>query len=747
MRYSLLKVLISFSWCCVFFLSESVSNEIFRLQIETKIDSILQLMTLDEKVGQLIQYSGRWQDSSATVLHADQLALIRKNKVGSFLNVFGADLTKHLQTIALKESRLKIPLLFGQDVIHGFRTIFPIPLGEAAAWDPLLSESAARVAAREASAMGVHWTFAPMVDIARDARWGRIAEGSGEDPYLGECLAEAKVKGFQGDDLSNAETIASCPKHFAAYGAAEGGRDYNSVDISERTLREIYLKPFQKCVKIGAASIMCSFNDIAGIPSSANEFLLTQILRKEWHFDGMVVSDWNSVGELVAHGVAAGLSEAASLAIQSGVDMDMEGYAYTKHLEELVRQNLVPVATVDEAVRRVLRLKFRLGLFDNPFQYCQRNRELKQLLTAEHRFLARELAGKSLVLLKNDKRILPLSKHMQKIAVIGPLADDQQNILGSWSCNGKSKDAISVLRGIQNKIADGSTILYAQGCGIMDSNRTGFNYALKIAQQSEVVILVVGESAQMSGEAASRSNLDLPGLQRELIYEIRKIGKPLVVIIMNGRPLALPWLDDQSDALLVAWFAGTEAGNAIADVVFGDVNPSGKLPVTFPRSVGQIPFYYNHKNTGRPALDEQNKYNSRYFDLPNSSWYPFGYGLSYSEFEYMSMTLDRTELKSTDTLRINVKIRNKSNFSGEEIVQLYIRDMVSSIARPIKELKGFKRIKLEAGELKSVDFIVTPEQLSFYNIHLQWVLEPGDFKISSGPNSITGLEQQFRIIP
>jgi beta-glucosidase len=711
--------------------------------IERKIDSLLSRMTLEEKIGQLVQVSGNFNNGEGrSTLTPGQIEMIRQGRVGSFLNVFGAAATREVQRTAIEESRLKIPLLFGFDVIHGYLTTFPIPLAEASTWDPELIEKAERVAAVEATAAGIHWTFAPMVDIARDPRWGRIAEGAGEDTYLGSCMAAARVRGFQGKDLAAESSLLACAKHFAGYGGAEGGRDYNTVDISERTLREVYLPPFKAAVDAGAGTLMSSFNEISGIPSTANVQLITNTLRGEWGFDGFVVSDWNSVGELINHGVAADQAEAAVLGLKAGVDMDMESYCYQETLATAVRDGRVSESELDEAVRRILQAKFRLGLFDNPYKNCDVNREQHDILTAEHRRMAREVAQRSIVLLKNEDHVLPLRKDLKSVAVIGPLADDTAAPLGPWKQNGRPEDVISVLSGVKAKLSAGTSVLYAKGCEVEGSSKPTIEEAAEIAKKVDAVIMVVGETADMSGEGASRSSLNLPGDQEELVRAMLALGKPLVVVLMNGRPLAIPWIAANVPAIVETWFLGVECGNAVADVLFGDVNPSGKLPATFPRAVGQLPVYYNHKNTGRPADDHQRN-TSRYMDLPSTPLYPFGYGLSYTSFSYSQLQLGSTRMEAGDSVVVSVVVKNTGNCQGEEVVQLYIRDEVGSVTRPVKELKGFQRISLAPGQSQRVSFTLTPEQLKFYDCSMRWSVEPGKFKVYVGPDSAEGLEGEF----
>lgn len=705
-----------------------------------KVDSVLALMTLEEKLGQLNQISGPWRGE----IDQEHQALLKKGLVGSFLNIVGAEKTRQAQEIAVKESRLRIPLIFGLDVIHGFQTTFPIPLAEAATWDPAAIEQASRIAAVEATASGIHWTFAPMVDIARDPRWGRIAEGAGEDPFLGSMMAAARVRGFQGADLRDPTALLACAKHFAAYGGAEGGRDYNTVDVSERTLREIYLPPFKAAVDAGAGTLMASFNEIGGMPSSANRWLMTDLLRKEWGFAGFVVSDWTSIQELVPHGIAANRAEAGRLALEAGVDMDMVARIYEQDGAALVRDKKISEELVNESVRRVLAAKFKLGLFDNPYRNCDPAREKRDLLTPANKELARQVAQKSIVLLKNEKNILPLSKEVKTIAVLGPLADDHAAPIGPWGGEGKPENVVSVLQGIKSTIGASTKVLYAKGCEVADSSRNGFVEAIRLAQQAEVVVLVLGEDASMSGEAASRSKLNLPGVQDEFAAAVVATGKPVVMVLMNGRPLVLSWAAEHVPAILETWFLGIQHGNAVGDVLFGDVNPSGKLPVTFPRSVGQVPTYYNHKNTGRPISDD--KFTSKYLDLPNTPLYPFGYGLSYTQFSYTNLRLSVDKVKSNGTLTVSVDVKNAGKMKGDEIVQLYVQDEVGSVTRPVKELKGFRRITLDAGETKTVTFNLPVSQLAFYDREMKFVVEPGMFKVFVGTNSADVMQARFEVV-
>lgn len=705
--------------------------------IDRKVDSVLKLMTLEEKVGQMNQYS---DDGLVTGIATQDNAKdqqIKDGKLGSLLNVKGAATTRRVQEIAM-QSRLKIPLLFGLDVVHGYKTTFPLPLAEAASWDLPAIEMAARIAAVEAAASGIHWTFAPMVDISRDPRWGRVMEGAGEDTYLGSQIAYARVKGFQGKKLGDIDAVMACVKHFAAYGAAVGGRDYNSVDMSERMLWETYLPPFKAALDAGAATFMNSFNDLNGVPATASTYLQRDILKNKWKFTGFVVSDWGSVGEMVPHGYAANNYEAALAAVKGGSDMDMESRAYTQHLVQLVKDKKVNIALIDDAVRRILRKKFELGLFDDPYKFSNEQREKAALNNPAHEKAAREMAAKSIVLLKNENQVLPIAKSTKKIAVIGPLVKEVKQNLGFWSIEmpGDSSYIVSQWQGLVNKLGSDAQLIYAKGCGIEDTSRAGFKEAIDAAMQADVVIMSIGERRDMSGEAKSRAYLRIPGVQEELVKAIQATGKPLVVMINTGRPLVFDWISDHVPAIMYTWWLGSQAGNAIADVLFGDYNPSGKLPMTFPRTEGQIPIYYNHFNTGRPARDDNDKnYRSAYIDLSLYPKYAFGYGLSYTSFVYSNFKLSRSSMTPTETVTVSIDIKNSGKYAGEEIVQLYLRDKVGSVVRPVKELKDFKKIMLQPGETKTVTFSVNRDKLSFYNAQLQWVAEPGEFEVMIGASS------------
>jgi len=712
---------------------------------EHQIDSVMSLMSLDDKIGQLNQvaHGWGWGPTQPVSIGQDFKKLIKEGKVGSFLNAVGAKLTRELQHIAVTESPLKIPLLFGFDVIHGLQTTFPIPLAESCTWDMELIEKSASTQAKEAYNCGVHWTFAPMVDIARDPRWGRIAEGSGEDTYLGARIAAARIKGIQGDNLAG-EHIIACPKHFAAYGAAEGGRDYNTVDISERTLREVYLPPFKAAVDAGAQTLMCSFNEIAGIPSSVNRHLLTDILRGEWNFSGFVVSDWNSIGETVAHGVSADNKEAAKKAIDAGLDMDMETRAYLNNLKELVNSGEVSVATIDESVRRILRVKFRLGLFSDPFRFCDEKKEATEIGNAAERAAALEVTENTLVLLKNKNNVLPLDKNLNKIAVIGPLANSKRNLLGCWEQFGDTNKVVTVLEGLQKKYP-GKEITYTFGCSINNPEEKDFSAAIKAANESELVVLVIGEDGHFSGEASARASIEIPGAQNAMFEALRKCGKPIVVVLMNGRPLAIPALEKNADAILDAWFGGITAGEAIANALSGDFVPCGKLTTTFPLATGQVPIYYNHKNTGRPAQPD-NFFSSKYIDLSEKPLFPFGYGLSYTTFEYSDLKIDEKNISSTETNHVSVKVTNTGKYKASEVVQLYINRNSASVTRPVRELKDFQKITLNPGESGVVKLELTPEKLSFYNDKMEFCNEPGKVTVFVGTNSLAELSGQFTII-
>jgi beta-glucosidase len=707
--------------------------------IEQRIDALIARMTLEEKLGQLQQLDGEANGN----YRAEHLDLIRKGLLGSTLNVRGARRTNELQRVAVEQSRLKVPVLFGFDVIHGYRTIFPVPLALAATWDPEAVERAASIAAVEARSAGVRWTFAPMLDVARDPRWGRIVEGAGEDPYLGAVMARAQVRGFQGEDYSAPGKIVACAKHFVGYGAAEAGRDYNTTDISERQLREVYLPPFKAALDAGVGTFMSAFNDLDGVPATANRFTLTRVLRDEWKFDGFVVSDYEAIKELMNHGIAADEMEAARAALSAGVDVEMVSRLYMKCLPQLVREGKVSQAMIDRAVRRVLRIKFRLGLFDNP--YADESLEARTILSRDNIAAARRIAAQSMVLLKNEGDLLPLVKNARSVAVIGPLADDQQDMLGSWAGDGRKDDVVTLLAGIKGKVSSSTRVGYEKGCDIEGGSGDRIAEAARIARESDMVILAVGESADMSGEAASRTSLDLPGRQPDLVKAVIATGKPTAVVLVSGRPLTINWIAENAGAILVAWFPGIQAGNAIADVLFGDRNPGGKLPVTFPRNVGQLPLYYNHKNTGRP-FDPSNKYTSRYLDAPVAPLFPFGFGLSYTRFRVSNLKLSSETIRPDESVNISVEVENIGKRAGDEVVQLYIRDPVATVTRPVRELKGFRRITVAPGQKRLVEFTLSAEQLAFYSPEMRPVVEPGQFRVFVGTSSVDGLEASFEVV-
>lgn len=729
-----------------------------RKTIDQSIDSVLHLMTLDEKIGQMNQYNGDWDATGPITKDGDKQNQIQKGMVGSMLNVTGVDHTRTLQEIAM-QSRLRIPLLFGQDIIHGYRTIFPVPLAEAASWDMDAIQLSARIAAIEAAAAGIHWTFAPMVDITRDPRWGRVMEGAGEDSYLGSLIAKARVNGFQGKGLGNTDAVMACAKHFAAYGAAVGGRDYNSVDMSLRQLYEVYLPPFKAAADAGAATFMNSFNDLNGIPATGNKYLQRDILKDQWKFKGLIVSDWGSIGEMINHGFVKDNYEAAMAAVNAGSDMDMECRSYIQNLAKLVKEGKVKMSVIDDAVRRILRKKFEMGLFEDPFRFCNKEREKQQWNNEEHLTAEREMARKSIVLLKNEgiMPLLPISKkawtkdnEQRKIALIGPFVKAKSDNLGFWSYDWPDDTTriTSLWEGVQKKISADTRLLYAKGCNINDTNHVGFAEATAAALSADIVIMSVGEARDMTGEAKSKSNIHLPGVQEELIKVIYATGKPVIVLISAGRPLVFNWTADNIPSILYTWWLGTKAGDAIADVLFGDYNPSAKLPISFPRTEGQIPIYYNYFNTGRPATSDSDRfYRSAYIDLSIYPKYEFGYGLSYTTFQYSDLQLSKKKIRSNEKIEVFLKITNTGKYPGEEVVQMYLRDKVSSVVRPVKELKEFQKIKLNVGESKSIRFVIDKEKLSFYNDKLQWIAEPGEFDLMIGSSSADiRLKDSFELV-
>ena len=712
------------------------------------VADLMSKMTIEEKIYQTVQFTS---DGTVTGPKSGDnfITRIQQGKVGSILNATGAKETREIQRINLENSRLKIPLLFGHDVIHGYKTIFPINLGMASSFDPKAVELAARIAASEASSAGVHWTFAPMVDIARDARWGRVSEGSGEDSFLGTQMAIASVKGFQGDDLSKNNTILACAKHFAAYGAAEAGRDYNTVDMSERVLRDTYLPAFKAAVDAGVKTFMVAFNEIAGVPSTGSKFLIRDVLKGEWKFDGMVVSDYTGINELVAHGFAIDNKNAGELAMNAGVDMDMVGSTYMNYLKQSYDEGKVTLTQIDDACKRILDVKYDLGLFEDPYRYSDEKREKATIYKPEFLEASLDIAKKSLVLLKNNNNILPL-KTNQKIAFVGPLVSDEFNIIGSWAALGdRTGFATSVKEGVTNYLKNVSNVTFDQGVEIQSTKRDLMQKALDNARNADVIVAIMGERENMTGEAASQTNIDLPGLQKEFLAELKKLGKPIVLVVLNGRPLTLTWENENMDAILEAWWPGTRGGDAIAQTLFGANNPNGKLPMSFPRNVGQLPLYYNHKNTGRPYLgptDPEQKYKSQYTDVGNSPLYPFGFGLSYTTFEYANMKISSAKIKFGEKLKISVDVKNTGNYEGQEVVQLYVRDVVGSVTRPVKELKGFEKINLKKGETKTVSFEISSENLKFYNLDMKNVAEAGSFEVFVGENSNTDRKANFELV-
>lgn len=715
--------------------------------IAKRADKLLAQMTLDEKIGQTVLLTGYGATTGPVKEQSALEDYIRSGECGNVFNVLGVEQIRRLQNIAVTETRLRIPLLFGFDTIHGYKTIFPISLGESASWNLDLIERAARVAATESAAAGLNWTFAPMVDIARDPRWGRISEGAGEDSFYGSLVAQARVRGFQGTNLAAPDTVLACVKHYAAYGAAQAGRDYHTVDLSERALRETYLPPYRAAIDAGALSVMTSFNELNGTPATANRFLIQQILRDEWGFRGFVVTDYTSINEMVAHGSAADEADAGRQALHAGVDMDMQGHVYRKYLKQLLASNLVTETEINTAAKRVLEIKFRLGLFDDPFLRCDAAREKQTLLSQANRETAYQMACESFVLLKNDAQTLPLQSG-KKIAVIGPLADSRQDLLGSWSGAGTVDGIETVLAGIQRNNPAGK-VSFAKGCEISTTDRSGFSDAIKIARKADAVVLVLGESGDMSGEAKSRTSINLPGVQTELLREIKKLGKPVVVVLMNGRPLALEAEAALADAMLETWFPGTEGGRAVADVLFGKRSPSGKLPVTFPRNLGQVPIYYSAKNTGRPIdpAKPTEPYKSFYIDSPNDPLFPFGFGLSYTTFAYSKVALDRSQMKPGETLTASVTVTNTGKRAGTEVVQLYLRDLVGSVTRPLSELKGFQRLELQPGESRKVSFRIGAKELQFLRHDMTWGTEVGDFDVMIGGNSREVNTARFALTP
>ncbi len=717
------------------------------------IDQLMKKMTLEEKIGQLnLPVTGEITTGQAK--SSDVAKRIRNGEVGGLFNLKGVERIREVQRQAVEESRLGIPLLFGMDVIHGYETIFPIPLGLSCTWDMKAIEESARIAAVEASADGISWTFSPMVDVSRDPRWGRVSEGNGEDPFLGAAIARAMIRGYQGKDMSRNDEIMACVKHFALYGASEAGRDYNTVDMSRQRMFNEYMLPYQAAVEAGVGSVMASFNEVDGVPATGSKWLMTDVLRKQWGFDGFVVTDYTGINEMIDHGMGDQQTVAA-LALNAGVDMDMVSDAFSGTLKKSVEEGKVSAAAIDAACRRILEAKYKLGLFDDPYKYCDVNRPKKQIFTKEHRAIARKTASESFVLLKNEG-VLPLSKK-GTIAVVGPLANTRSNMPGTWSVAAVLDNAPSLVEGLREVVGDRVKVVTAKGSNLIGDadyekratmfgrelhrdNRTDrelLDEALKVAAGADVIVAVLGESSEMSGESSSRTNLEMPDVQRALLQELLKTGKPVVLVLFTGRPLVLTWEEEHVSAILNVWFGGSEAAYAISDVLFGDVNPSGKLTATFPQNVGQIPLFYNHKNTGRPLQEGRwfEKFRSNYLDVSNEPLYPFGYGLSYTTFAYSDIHLSSTEMSADGELTATVTVTNTGSRDGAEVVQLYIRDLVGSVTRPVKELKGFEKIFLKAGESRKVSFSITPELLKFYNYDLQFVCEPGDFDVMIGGNS------------
>lgn len=726
--------------------------------VEAKVDSVLAMMTLEEKIGQLVQYNGSWDlTGPASGMDSKQKEENLKNgRVGAMLNVLSVEATREAQKLVMENSRIKIPLMFGYDVIHGYKTIFPVPLGETASWDLEAMERSAQIAALESVAHGVNWTFSPMIDISRDARWGRIMEGSGEDPYLTSMVAVAKVKGYQGNDLADSQTIAATAKHFAGYGFAEAGRDYNTVHVGENELHNTILPPFKAAADAGVATFMNAFNDIDGTPATGHKILQRNVLKEDWDWNGFIVSDWGSIAEMIPHGFAKDLNHAAEISLKAGSDMDMEGGAYEASLKDLVQDGKIDEALIDDSVKRVLRVKFKLGLFEDPYRYS--NAETLQKISFEdHRKEARDIARKSIVLLKNNNGILPLQPSVKSIAVIGPLADDKDTPIGNWRAQGEANSAVSVLEGIKNAVSKGTKVTYAKGADLgkgersflmpLEINKTdksGFAEAVKVAKAAEIVVLALGEDAFQTGEGRSQVDIQLAGVQQELLEEIYKVNKNIVLVLINGRPLEITWASENVPAIVEAWQLGTESGNAIAEVLFGKFNPSGKLPVSFPRAVGQEPLYYNQKNTGRPYSAEHVTY-SAYTDEERDALYPFGFGLSYTTFEYGDPQLSSAEMQANGKIKISFSLKNTGQKAGKEVVQLYIRDLVASTTRPVKELKGFQLVELAAGETKSVEFTITEDMLEFYTANRKWEAEPGDFEVLIGGNSRDLKKEQFTL--
>ncbi|MEM9338015.1 MAG: beta-glucosidase BglX [Bacteroidota bacterium] len=727
--------------------------------IATKVDSLLARMTIDEKVGQMNLYNGFWEvtgpvpEGGSEELKYEHL---KSGMVGAMLSVKGVENVRAVQKIVVEETRLGIPLLIGFDVIHGYKTLSPIPLAESASWDLEAIERSAACAAKEAAAAGINWTFAPMVDIGRDARWGRVMEGAGEDPYLGSLIARARVRGFQGDDLSDPHTIAACAKHFAGYGFSEAGKDYNTVDIGTSTLHNMVLPPFKSAVDEGVRTLMNSFNEINGIPATGDKFLQREILKGKWNFDGFVVSDWASLSEMITWGYAKDRKDAAKLAAEAGSDMDMEGYTYINALSGLVKAGKVDESILDDAVRRILRVKFELGLFDDPYRYCDEAREKEWINHPAHHGGALDMAKKSIVLLKNEGNLLPLKKEGQKVALIGELAADDNSPLGSWRIASDDHTAVSVLEGM--KAYEGNQLTYEKGVDVFvgeakfirelpinTTDRAGLDQAVRVAKSADVVVMVLGEHGFQSGEGRSRTDLGLPGLQQEMLEAVYAVNKNIVLVLNNGRPLAIEWAAARIPAIVEAWHLGTQTGHAVAQVLYGDYNPSGKLPMSFPRNVGQVPIYYNYKNTGRPTDKSKNVFWSHYIDSDNAPLFPFGYGLSYTTFEYSNLSLSDSTAAVDGEITVSVTLKNTGAYEGREVAQLYIRDLVGSVSRPVRELKGFELVTLKPGESKEVTFTLDQEKLGFYTNQGDYIVEPGDFEVYVGGSSAAQLNALFTL--
>lgn len=756
-----ISILMAAIFAAVYLQAQPLPQEVKMKQF---IDELMSKMTLEEKIGQL-NLPGAGDFTTGQTASTDIGKKIIEGKVGGLFNISTAAKIRSVQQVAVEKSRLKIPLIFGMDVIHGYKSVFPIPLGLSCSWDMELIEQSARIAAQEASADGICWTFSPMVDLSRDPRWGRIAEGGGEDPYLGGEIARAMVRGYQGNDLTANNTILACVKHFALYGASEAGRDYNTVDMSRHRMYNEYFLPYKAAVEEGAGSVMASFNEVDGIPATGNKWLMDDVLRKQWGFGGFIVTDYTGINEMIDHGMGD-LQTVSALALEAGMDMDMVGEGFLTTLHKSVNEGKITTAQIDAACRRILEAKYKLGLFDDPYRYCDPQRAATEVYTDANRKIARQTAAESFVLLKNEGNILPLKKNA-KIALVGPLADDRLNMCGTWTVAGEFEKAISVHDGIKMVTGKPENIIVAKGSNIVSDSlletrigmfgkATGWDSrpadvmiaeAVKAAEKSDVVIAVLGEASESSGESSSLTNIEIPQNQRDLMQALLNTGKPVVMVLLTGRPLALKWENDNVPAILNMWFGGSEAGAAVADVIFGDVVPSGKLTTSFPLNTGQIPIYYNHKNTGRPLADGQwfSKFRSNYLDVPNEPLYPFGYGLSYTTFTYSEISLSKNTLKPGENIEIKVKVSNTGKYDGKEVVQLYIRDMVGTTTRPVKELKKFEKVMIKKGETREITFKITEEDLKFYNYNLDFVAEPGDFKVFVGGNSRDVKEASFSL--